>query len=70
MICKKAVDTAKEMRQKYKHDLEVAIFTTDSEEAKGYTFKTSTTVLFNDEVIPIDIATDKTKLETFLAQKL
>ena len=64
------MDIAKEMRLKYKHDLDVSIFTTDSEEAEGYTFKSSTTGLFNDEVIPIDIATDETKFEIFLEQKL
>nr|MDA3834337.1 hypothetical protein [Spirochaetales bacterium] len=61
------MDIAKQMRLKYKPALDVAIFTTDSEEAEGYTFRSATTVLFNDEVIPIDIATDKTKLETFLS---
>lgn len=64
------MDIAKQMRLKFKPDLDVAIFTTDSEEAKGYTFTSSTTVLFNDEIIPIDIATDNEKLETFLDQKL
>lgn len=64
------MDIAKKMRLKFKPDLEVSIFTTDSEEAEGYTFTSSTTVLFNGEVMPIDIATDETKFETFLSQKL
>jgi len=48
----------------------VNIFTTDSEEAKKYNFRSSTNVLYNEESLPIDIATNKDKLDNFLSENL
>lgn len=61
---------AEEMKKKYGKKLELKIYTTDSEEAKPYNFKSSTNVLFQKEPISIDIATDPNKMEVFLSQKL
>jgi hypothetical protein len=58
------------MREKFGHKLNVQIHTIDSEAAKGYTFKSSTNVLFDNEWLPLDMATDKTKMEQFLNRKL
>jgi len=58
------------MKEKFGEKLDLKIFTTDSEEAKGYLFKGSTNVLFEKEWVPVDIATDKDKMDTFLAQRL
>ncbi|MBU0946894.1 MAG: hypothetical protein KJ804_05780 [Proteobacteria bacterium] len=58
------------MKDKYDSNLEIKILTTDSEEAKSYNFRSSTNVLFNDELIPLDIATDREKLDLFLSENL
>ncbi|MGA2957290.1 MAG: HSGNP motif-containing (seleno)protein [Thermodesulfobacteriota bacterium] len=70
MTCKKAMGVAEEMKKKYGKKLELKIYTTDSEEAKPYNFKSSTNVFFQKEAIPIDIAIDSKKMETFLSQTL
>jgi hypothetical protein len=38
--------------------------------AKEYTFKSSTNVLFADEWVPLDVATDREKMESFPPDKL
>jgi hypothetical protein len=58
------------MKAKFGEKLEVRILTTDSEEAKGYVFKSSTNVLFDNDWIPLEVATDKSKMETFLSSKV
>ncbi len=61
---------ANEIKDKFGSNLEIKILTSDSEEAKSYNFRSSTNVLLNDELIPLDIAIDRTKLEQFLSEKL
>jgi hypothetical protein len=58
------------MKEKFGEKLDVKIYTTDSEEAKGYTFKSSANVLFQNDWVPLDVATDKSKMQTFLSSKL
>jgi len=58
------------MKEKYGSSLELNIYTTDSEEAKEYNFKSSTNVLFEKELVPVDIAIDKQKMDAFLSRKL
>jgi hypothetical protein len=58
------------MREKFPGSLNVHIHTTDSEEAKGYTFKSSTNVLLDNEWVPTDVAIDNEKMENYLSQKL
>ncbi len=70
MSCTKAIGIAGEMKVKYKNRLKVKIFTTDSEEAKAYRFISSTNVLFENEFVPIDIALDIEKMDSFLSMKL
>ena len=70
MTCKKAMGVAGEMKKKYGKKLKLKIYTTDSDEAKPYNFKSSTNVLFQKEAVPIDIASDSKEMETFLSQKL
>lgn len=50
--------------------LEVKIHTMDSPEALPYLFRSSTHVLLDKEAVPIDIATDKEKMNAFLSSKL
>ncbi len=70
MTCKKAIGVAKAMEEKYGEQLKLNFYTTDSEEAKKYQFKSSTNVIFENELVPIDIATDKDKMDIFLAGKI
>ncbi len=70
MTCKKAIGVAKAMEEKYGEQLKLNVYTTDSEEAKKYQFKSSTNVIFENELVPMDIATDKDKMDIFLAGKI
>lgn len=58
------------MKEKYGDRLNVKIYTTDSKEAKPYQFRSSTNVLFENEHVPVDIATDRKKMFNFLSSKL
>jgi hypothetical protein len=58
------------MSDKYGSDLDLKIFTTDSAEALRYNFRSSTNVLFNDELVPLDIATNRDKLDIFLSKNI
>lgn len=46
------------MKKKYGKKLKLKIYTTDSKEAKSNNFKSSTNVLFQKELLPIEIAAD------------
>jgi hypothetical protein len=70
MTCKAAIGIAEEMKEKCGSSLELSIYTTDSEQAKEYNFKSSTNVLFEKESVPADIAIDKQKMDAFLSRKL
>ncbi len=58
------------MKEKYGEILNLKIYTTDSKEAEPYRFRSSTNVLFENEHVPVDIATDRKKMEDFLSSKL
>ena len=58
------------MKEKYGDALEVEIYTTDSMQAMKYNFRSSTNVLFNDDMIPVDIAVDQGKMEKFLSENM
>lgn len=58
------------MEERFGDRLAVRIHTMDSEEAKGYTFKSSTNVLFENEWVPLETVLDKDKMADFLSQKL
>ncbi len=61
---------AEAMKEKYGDDLEVEIFRTDSPEALPYDFRSSTNMLFNGELIALDIAVDKAKMDDFLSKNM
>lgn len=61
-----AIGVAKAIKSKLGEALDLAIYTNDSEEAKRYNIKASTTVFVNEEWIPLDIAISKKHLEEFL----
>ncbi|MCK9391945.1 MAG: hypothetical protein M0Q01_10345 [Syntrophales bacterium] len=58
------------MKEKYGDRLEIQIYTTDSIEAEAYDFKRSTNVLLEKEFVPVDIATDRNKMDVSLSAKL
>lgn len=58
------------MKEKYGNRLEVKIYTTDSKEAEPYRFLSSTNVLFERELVPVDIAIDSNKMDCFLSSKM
>jgi hypothetical protein len=58
------------MKKKYGDRLELRIYTTDSKEAEPYHFRSSTNVLFEKELVPVHIATDRNKMDAFLSSKL
>ncbi len=70
MTCTKAIGVAKEMKEKYADRLDLRIYTIDSKEAEPYHFKSSTNVIFEKEYVPVDIATDRSKMDAFLFSKL
>lgn len=58
------------MKTKFGKILNLKIFTTDSEEALRYQFRSSTNVLFEEEYVPIDVATDTDKMDAYLSSRL
>jgi len=58
------------MKEKFGEKLNVKIYTTDSQEAKGYTFKGSTNILFENDWVPLDVGMDKGKMDAFLSRKI
>jgi len=70
MSCKKAIVIANEMKNIFGDKITLAIHTTDSEEAKEFDFRSSTNVLVNRELVPLDISTDKNKMKDFLEKNI
>jgi len=70
MSCKKANGIAEEMKEMFGEKINLSIYTTDSEEARKYDFRSSTNVLFEGEIIPLEIVLDKNKMKGFLSEKL
>ncbi len=70
MSCRKAIGVAEAMKKKFSEKLELLIYTMDSKEAEPYHFRSATNVLLDKELIPIDIATNKDKMDAFLSSRL
>jgi hypothetical protein len=58
------------MKNIFGEKINLSIYTTDSEEARKYNFRSSTNVLFEGNMIPLEIALDKNKTKDFLSEKL
>lgn len=58
------------MKHLFGEKLRLNIYTTDSEEAGKYNFKSSTNVLFEGDLIPLETALDNEKMKDFLSGKL
>ncbi len=70
MSCKKAIGVAEDMKKLFGEKLELNIYRTDSEHALKYDFKSSTNVLLDQELIPLEVSTDKSKMKDFLSKRL
>ncbi len=70
MSCKTAIGIAEEMKNRFGEKITLNIYTTDSSEALQYKFKSSTNVLFEGDLVPLDTALDIKKMEIFLLGKL
>lgn len=54
------------MEETFGDALELSIYRNDSEEAKNYNLKASTTVFINGDFVPLDIAVSERRMEEFL----
>lgn len=70
MSCKKAIGVAEEMKNVFGEKLNLNIYRTDSEEARKYDFRSSTNVLVEGELIPLETALDKNRMKDFLSGKI
>lgn len=70
MSCKKAIGIAEEMKEMFGKKINLNIYTTESEEAQKYDFRSSTNVLFEGDLIPLETALDNNKMKAFLLEKL
>jgi hypothetical protein len=58
------------MKNLFGAKLNLEIYTTDSEEARKYNFRSSTNVLVDGDLIPLDTALDKSRMKDFLSEKI
>jgi len=65
-----ATGIAKKMKDKFGEKIDLHMHLTDSEEAKRYPLKGATSVLVNDEWVPLDIALSEERMSDFLEGKL
>lgn len=70
MSCKKAIVVAEEMKNIFGEKVNLEIYTTDSKEALKYSFRSSTNVLFDGDLVPLEIALDQQKMKDFLSEKI
>ena len=70
MSCKKAIVVAEEMKDIFGDKINLNIYTMDSMEAMKYKFKSSTNVMLDDNLIPLDISLDKQKMKEFLFERI
>jgi len=68
--CKKAIVVAEEMKDIFGDKINLNIYTMDSMEAMKYKFKSSTNVMLDDNLIPLDISLDKQKMKEFLFERI
>ncbi len=61
-----ATGVANAMKEKFDDQLDLKIMLNDSEEAINYSLKGSTSVFVDGEWIPMDVATSKENMESYL----
>jgi len=65
-----AIGIAKKMKERFGDKIELNIYLNDSEEAKGYTLLSSTSVFVNDQLVPREIALDEENMYDFLNESI
>lgn len=70
MTCSKAIGVARTMKNKFADKIDLEIHTTDSEAAKGYVFKGSTTVFLDNKEVPLQAATNAAAMDDYLQKHL
>lgn len=70
MSCKKAIGVAEEMKKFFEDKINLKIYTIDSEEARKYDFKSATNVLFEEDLLPLEIALDIGKMKDFISKNI
>ena len=70
MSCKQAIVVAEEMKNIFGEKLNLEIYTTDSKEALKHNFRSATNVLFDGDLIPLEIALDQQKMKGFLSERI
>jgi hypothetical protein len=68
--CKQAIVVAEEMKNIFGEKVNLEIYTTDSKEASKYNFRSATNVLFDGDLIPLEIALDQQKMKEFLSERI
>jgi len=58
------------MKNIFGDKINLNIYTLDSLEAMKYKFKSSTNVLLDDKLVPLDISLDKQKMKDYLSDKV
>jgi len=58
------------MKKMFPEEINLSIYTADSEQALKYDFKSATNVLFQGEMIPLETALNEDKMRAFLTGKL
>jgi hypothetical protein len=63
-----ATGVAQAMKEQFKDAIDVQIHLNDSEAAQGYELRGSTTVLVNEQRVPLDVALSKSNMADYLAE--
>jgi len=61
---------AKAMKEKFREELELNVYTNDSKEAESVDLTASSTVFINDEWISLDIAKSQDKMQELLSKRI
>jgi len=54
------------MKKRFEDSIDLYTYTNDSEKAKQFEIRGSTTVFVNDEAVPLDVALSNEKMESYL----
>jgi hypothetical protein len=70
MSCAKATGVAKKMRDQFGPALDVQMHLVESEAAKHYQLRGSTTVFVNDEWVPLETALSEDQMAAYLRGRM
>ena len=58
------------MREQFEGAVDVQVHLNDSDAAQGYVLRGATTVLVNDQWVPLDIATSRARMAAYLTDEI